>query len=205
MATSNIPGQFLNPAQISVGTISNDATESDQASLLVGGDVGGPWTDYMVFNRYTDNVHTYQLPVTSPDGFGGDTAAFVQLAAGTLVLAVEWTAARWGAQPYIPDPDLSNSDWVFLGKKPETAMAPLGPDGVTPLYRISGTYFYGHRKPDPKTLPNMVFPRPAWCQDAFDRSVPASILKQGIIDGGGKGGGKGGSNNGLLTGFVVTA
>jgi hypothetical protein len=196
------PGQYIQTAQISVEPLSAQCA-IDNAALLPDADIGGPWTDYMAYNRYVDDAHTYMLPVTSPDGFQGDSCAFVQLAASTLVLASEWTACRWGAQPYIPDPNLSDPDWVFLGKKPETAMTQLSPDGVTPLYRISGTYYYAHRNPNPKTLPDMVFPRPAWALDAFDRSVPTSILQGGIIDSGGKGGGKN-KNNGLLTGFVVT-
>jgi hypothetical protein len=72
------------------------------------------------------------------------------------------------------------------------------------LYRISGTYFYGHKNPSEKTFPDMVFPRPAWAEDGYDRSVPSSILQQGIINRvGGSAGGSSSNKRPLLTGFVV--
>ncbi len=194
------PGQFLQPASVSTQSDARDPVlPEDNNALVTGpGTQGGPWTDYQVFNRYIDDPHVYMAAVTSPDGFQKDSCAFVQLAASTLILACDWTAARWGTPPIIPDPDLKNESWIFLGKSPETAAPPLNSDGESPLYRISGTYYYGNRKPNPKTFPEMNFPRLGWVSTAVDRSLPEDILTQGMITQGTQSN----KNADLLTGFT---
>lgn len=132
-------------AVISVGTVTADGFDSqfigsiDQASIF---------TDYQIFNRYESDRHVYMMPIASPTGFAGGSAAFVQLAAPTLLWIADWTAARTNRKPVIPPPEfLADPNWILLDVMPETAMVNLTADGATPLYRISGCYIYGHRNP----------------------------------------------------------
>ena len=77
---------------------------NDLGGREVGGD--GIWNDYEIHEVYEQDRRTYQLPLCHPKGYHGQTAAFVQLAAPTLICSVDWTAAKMGAMPEAPNPDL---------------------------------------------------------------------------------------------------
>lgn len=138
------------------------------------------FTDYLQFNRYEKDSRRYMMGVASPSGFQGKTVAFVQLASPTLLWVCDWTTAKSGAQPEIPDPNPPDSNWVLLHEYPETANLVIYPDGRTPLYRVSGIYVYGHMAPDANTFKNVVFPRPPWLKDTFDRTIPLAKLTAGL-------------------------
>lgn len=159
----------------------------------------GIYTDYQIVNRYEDDPNLFMGGVTSPGGFQGASVCFVQLAAPTLVWVCDWTACRAGSKPKVPDPTPSDPDWVLLKKSPETPAEMLMPDGVSPLYRISGTYYYGHKDPQAaSTFDRMSFPRPPWLQDIDSRTVDDEMLETGLIDGSGGGGaGAGGDFGGV--------
>ena len=65
---------------------------------------------------------------------------------------------------------------------PEARMVTVGPDGVTPLYRISGTYVYGCTDPSDDVFSDVVYPRPPWLIDAFDRFVQFGQFEEHIIN-----------------------
>lgn len=152
-------------------------TRSDSAAV---------WTDYVITSRYEKDHHRYMLGNTSPDGFAGnsDTVSFVQLANSTLLWIVDWTACREKEKPKIPFPEqFSSSKWITLDEQFETGMIGVGPDGVTPIYRISGTYIYGHKSPNKFTNRDMQFPQPPWLkQGAFNREVDDGMFEHGIIN-----------------------
>jgi hypothetical protein len=50
------------------------------------------------------------------------------------------------------------------------------------LWRISGTYIYGHRRPNSQTILNVNFPRPPWAVDYINRTIPTSVLRRGLSD-----------------------
>lgn len=158
------------------------------------------WTDYKINNRYESDQHKYMAGITSPNGFGNQSVAFFQMASPTLLWICDWTAARWNEMPEIPDPyNPTDTDWVLLDIIPETAMITLAGDGITPLYRISGTYVFGHKNPRPNIFYHVNFGRAAWIQDVFQRFViPADVLEVKLMDtrtgaGGGGAGGFGGA------------
>ena len=140
------------------------------------------WEDYVAVNHYEWDYHRYMLGITSPKGFQKSRAAFVQLAAPTLLWIVDWSAARWNKQPTIPAPVLSDEDWVLLDEHYEPSMLVVGADGVTPFYRISGTYVYGQKNPDPDSFEQMNYTRTPWLQDKYDRSIPANEVEETIAD-----------------------
>lgn len=129
------------------------------------------WTDYEIENRYEYDYHRYMMGISSPNQFQGGKAAFVQLASPTLLWISDWTACRFYQQPTIPDPNepegQPNSDWVLLDIIPETFSVDLQADGVTPLYRISGIYVYGHKNPSTNVFNYIAFGRPAWLEDTL--------------------------------------
>jgi hypothetical protein len=177
-----ITGQQVTPsptATISVGVV-DFGNEPSKFTVPTTGQ--GIFTDYKVFSMYENPFHRYMLGITDPDGFQGESAAFVQLAAPTLLWVCKWTACRYHSQPIIPDPTSRDPNWVLLDKAYSPAMVTVGADGVSPLYRISGRYVYGHKKPNDDVLRNVSYPRPPWLEDVFDRSTPANTLDGNLLE-----------------------
>lgn len=140
------------------------------------------FTDYRIRNTYIHNLHRYMAGVTSPGGFQGSTAAFFQLAAPTLLWIADWTACRFNSQPDIPTLTTADSDWVLLGDTYETHNPQVGPDNSSPLYRITGQYIYGHKKPNADAINNVVFGIAPYLIDGFSRTMPASLRRRNLID-----------------------
>ncbi len=177
----NFGSQFSTNATVVIGNVGADGT-SPSSFILPNSDPLQVFTDCMTTNRYEKDGHVYMLPVSSPAGFAGISCAFVQLAAPTLIWIADWTVCCWTKQPPIPDPTPNSANWVLLDEHYEPAMIELGPDGITPLYRISGTYFYGCLNPNATTVKDIQFGRPPYVADTIDRSVPTSTLKQNLIN-----------------------
>jgi hypothetical protein len=173
--------QQVTVAQISIGNVSVDDEQAAYSDLALGGD--GIITDFRINGHYVKDRKRYMAGVSSPDGFRGNASAFFQLAAPTLLWVVDWTAAKSGAQPEIPDPDgLVNPDWVLIDEYYEPVNIVVGADAATPFYRLSGMYVYGLRRPSDKTVDDIVFGRPPWLQDLFGRTMPRSKLMVGLSD-----------------------
>lgn len=147
------------------------------------------WADYVINNRYEEDKHTYMMGVTSPTGFQqgssnnttNATVSFVQLASPTLLWIADWTVARFNEKPKIPNYDIGGG-WVLLDKHIEPGMLTVSADGATVLYRISGTYFFGHKNPSSKIQNDINFSRPPWLDDFVDRTVPDTMFEFNLID-----------------------
>jgi len=168
------------------------------ASVVVG-DVGGGgeayrarfrpspnsvFTDYMVENRYEVRPHVFAMPITKTFSFSfqESSTAFVQLAEQTVVWIADWTASRINARPDIPSSIPQGAGWVLLDRRYEPAMIIVGPDGRSPVHRVSGTFTYGRKRGHvfrPNTEPS--HPAPPWLDtDGIDRTLGKEV--QGIID-----------------------
>ena len=185
-------------------TIGEVTIDDGNGLFIPSANLSSIFTDYVCNQRFEQDRHVYMLPIASPTGFGGNTAAFVQLAAPTLLRIVDWTAARLNQQPVVPDPQSLDPDWILLDVLPETAMITVAVDGVTPLYRISGTHVYGHRRPSDFAYNNVTYARPPWLRDQFEfgRKMPLGNFQANLIDeiatgsvGGSVGAGAGGTFN----------
>lgn len=142
----------------------------------------GVWEDYFIQNSYDTDQHVFQLGVTTPTGFLGNTVAFVQTAAPTLIWTCDWLARKQGNVPSVPNPtELADGDWVLLHTTIEPAMVDVLPDGYTYVYTIHGTYWYGHANP---AKAQMFFPKAPWLVDTnpSGRAVNASMFESGLID-----------------------
>lgn len=139
----------------------------------------GVYTDYIIRNMYETDGHIYQMGITSPGGFQGNSVAFVQLAAATLLWICEWTAARFNSKPNIPNPTPSDPNWVLLDTMVEPVSLVLAADAATPYYRINGVYYYGHKNPAKAQL---TYGRPPWIVDKFDRFVTQDQLQSNLSD-----------------------
>ncbi len=172
-----------NPAVVTVGTVDFGSAGDTLAKYTADNraDTENP-VRYKVRNRYEDDRHIYMMGITSPNEFAGATAAFVQLANPTLLWISEWTLASFNRKPAIPNSDTMDNNWVLLDRHMDPYILTVGTDGVTPLYSISGMYVYGCRKPDPDAYKNMIFPRPVWLQDVFERKITITDFEQGIIN-----------------------
>ncbi len=169
-------------AIVTTETVSENVPTGDQAAQFLTANDRSIYTDYRVMNRFEADGHKYMLGITSPGGFNGGSAAFVQLAAKTLLWISDWTASRMGDFPIIPNPEPVDTSWVLLDEHVEPAQLSVAADGVTPFYRISGTYVYGHKNPAATTIRDIMFPRPPWLADAFPRTMSNSQMQQGIIN-----------------------
>lgn len=174
-----ISAQFVNSATVTLGEVSveNDAkfadpNENDEMTIF---------DDYRLSSRYEKDYHRYMMGISSPGGFQGASVAFVQLASPTLLLVVEWTVTQWSKQPPIPKNTIG-SDWVLLDEGLITKNVLVGANGVTPRYRISGQYVYGHKNPSAVIVENIEYSRPPWVEDVFDRTQPASTLTESLIN-----------------------
>lgn len=175
------PEQKTPTATITVGTVTLKDTRG-QYNDPPSGPPSVPLDDVLV-NRYEQDGHTYMMGISSPGGFSNSdgTVAFVRLASKTLLWIADWTTARIGQQPEIPDPESVSNDWVLLDGHIELHNLDVGVDGVSAMYRISGTYFYGHKNPGSALTTYVNYPRPVWLQDSFKRTIPLSKLKGGLI------------------------
>ncbi len=140
------------------------------------------WTEFIVNNHYESDQHRYMLGISSPNGFQGASVAFCQLTAPTLLWVADWTACRAGLVPNIPDPSLTDPEWVLLDKHFEPGTVTVVQDGITPLYRISGTYIYGHKNPSAAVYDQINFGRQPWIEDFATRQIYKSDLMDSLID-----------------------
>lgn len=175
----NYPTQKNTPnVTVEVGPVTTDDNDSlfDPAGLT-----GRVWTDYMINSRYEKDFRRYMLGVTAkPTQTNSPTVAFVQLANPTLLWVMDFTCSKLGGKPNIPSTDVGNL-WVLLDENIEPGMITLGPDGVSPLYRISGTYYFGHLRPSEELLSNVNFTRPPNVLNRPDRTVPTSLFQNDLI------------------------
>ncbi len=171
-------------SQIGVGQVEPD---DFNAHFIPQDNIGnGVWDDYYCVTRYEGDNHIYMMGITSPNGFIAQngqlaTASFVKLASKTLLIIVDWTAARWKDKPRIPDPTPKDTSWVLLDDWTETNHVNIAPDGETPYWRISGTYVYGHINPNAVTINNMNYPRPPWLDDFVNRTIPNAVLDKDLV------------------------
>jgi len=176
----------------------------------------GIWTDCQIINRYESDRRIYMMSLCFPRP-GGErilstagagvsqhstatisntssskpSVAFVQLGSPTLLWICDWTVCRTSAKPIAPDPDPGDSNWVLLDEWIEPVKIVVLDDAQTPVYRLSGTYFYGHTNPSANPIDNMNFPRPPWLQNAFSRNITKDMFDSGLSNDSGIAGGGG--------------
>ena len=158
---------------------SNPPTDGN-AQFAVQGDLG-IWEDWYVRNTYPLDNHRYQMPLTSPEGFQGATCAFVQLAAPTRLWICDWSCEYRtdpGDYPKYPRATPSIPNIVLLNTVLLPDMVTMGGDGVSAIYRISGTYYYGYKNPS-KVV--QYHGRPPWMSEKVPRKVVLAKQIQGII------------------------
>lgn len=180
-------------SEIRIGPVLPDDTD---AKFIEEG-LENVYMDYRIQSRYEKDPHVYMMPVSYPTSpaYGLSTApastplgtttsvSFVQLAAPTLIWLVDWTCSRANKKPDIPDPRISSEfGWVLLDEQYEPYMIAVGADGISPVWRISGTYVYGHNNPSVVTVDDLTFPRPPWLMDFVERNIPRSMLKYNLIN-----------------------
>lgn len=171
----------MTDADVIIGQVQFDDAA---AKFIPNNNQEGVYTDYHVIHRYESDRHTYMAGITSPGGFQNSKAAFFRLAAPTLLWIADWTALRFGDQPKAPDPyNLTNANWILLDVIPETKNIVVGPDGITPVYRISGVYVYGHKNPSDDVFDDVQYPRPPWLDSTgILRRVAEDAIIPGLIE-----------------------
>lgn len=181
----------IGPVLVTVGPV--DPTDS--LAQYADGDAEACWEDYIVENHYEGDQHRYAIPVAYPGGYSLSTQpssnqytppriGIVQLASPTLFWICDWTAKRTAKKPTIPPQRATNPNWVLLDAHIGTYHKEVVIDGVTPVWRISGTYVYVHLNPSRDVINNAEFGRPPWLQDvnSADRKNNTSLYENGISE-----------------------
>lgn len=163
----------------------------DQEAELVE-EVDSIYDEYIITSKYEKDYHRYLMGIAYNSDYSLTTNTgtslqqsypIVQLASPTLIWIVDWTCARVNKQPEIPDPFLSNNyAWVLMDEHYEPFMISIATDGVTPVWRLSGTYVYANANPSSITVKDLLFPLPPWLKEFAKRLIPENLLKHGIID-----------------------
>lgn len=159
----------------------------DTNSIYSDPDGTGTWQHFVIWNHYEKDRKIYQLGISSPGGFQGQSVAFVQLAAPTLLWICDWSLARVGSPPIVPDPLPEVSSWVLLDDWWTTEPIEVaGADGVLPSFLITGTYIYGHPNPQNNTNQHVIYPITPWLDGTIltgtVRTVPDALLTKGLAD-----------------------
>lgn len=158
----------------------------DDLSLYNQEDSESVITDFEIHHHYERDLHLYMMGIASPQGFQGNRAAFVQLASPTLMWIADWTGARFLEKPMVPDPISVSSEWVLMDVWMNPAQIVIGQDGTTPLFRLTGTYIFGHQNPGPNFYSNVSFPVAPWFTSTGFvslRSINAGDLdKTGLLE-----------------------
>ncbi len=167
-------------------TIEEEVIEADDEDALFqsSGNDNSIWNECIVLNRYEQDMHRYMTGVTSPGGFNGGKAVFFQLATPTILWIADWTVYKSNDTPETPDPNPSDSNWVYLGAFPaESANLTIAPNGRSGRFRLSGTYVYGHLNPPASVWDLVTFGKPPWLQGGvLPRRITQDKLVHGIID-----------------------
>ena len=167
-------------AQVLIGTVEPDGTSKFQGQ--------GTTADFLIKNRYERDGHRYMLGITSPGNSPSNgSVAFVQLAYDTVLWISDWTACQWSTQPQIPNYTSYNPNWILLDTHFEPAQIALAADGLTPIYRITGTYIYGKTNPSNIIVNDITFARPPYIANNIPLNMPASKLTSNLISQGGRG------------------
>lgn len=172
---------------LTTGSFLVTGSTTDSNCLYAAPDGEGIWENFVIHNHYEKDRKIYQLGITSPAGFAGQSVAFVQLAAPTLLWICDWAIIREGTAPIVPDPNPEVSSWVLLDDWWDTD--PIQVADATaqiPSYAISGTYIYGNTNPANKTNQNIVYPIAPWINvnviTSDLRTVSDALLTKGLID-----------------------
>jgi hypothetical protein len=112
--------------------------------------VGNLYTHYRIDIRYEMIESVLQMPVAEPGGFSFPEripAEFVQVAAPYGRKVIAWTAERLGGWPELPAKANFSSNDVYIREDVTPATPEPMPGGTDLVFRVSGTYFYGLRRP----------------------------------------------------------
>lgn len=138
--TSSLQGFGLNTQPAStLSTVPQlpDYTPAYQSTLTTG-----MYDDYPVRSRYVTDMGVIQLPVTSSDP--NVTAVFIQMHAPIAKRIVDMDVSSTGSRPQLPqDPALTDSNQVLLSSELAPDAMNLSGDGITPTWRMRGSYEIG--------------------------------------------------------------
>lgn len=174
--------QNVTPATVTVGAV---PTTDNLAQFLQPAVDESMFSNTEITNRYVNRLRRYMASVTSPAGFNGQSAAFFQLGAPTLLWIADWTVSRFNTMPTVPDPTPQDDDWVLLARYQELPKTIVNPgDGTTQFFRITGTYVYGKKTPSADVIDDMSWPRPAWISAAAfpSRRPGVDLYESDLID-----------------------
>lgn len=158
-------------------TVDDTATATMDPSA-VGNSV---FDEFIINSRFEGDNHRYMMGITSETPFQGASVAFCQLASPTVLWIADWTCLVNGTIK-IPDPEASSQDWILLDAHLEPAAVVQNIDGETPIYRISGTYVYGHKNPKSSITQNVIIPRMPWVvEGVFQTTILAANLDNTLL------------------------
>lgn len=115
---------------------------------------------YLIESHYHDDSGRRPLPATgvasraaSLTGGGmppgqGRRASIVTVSGGLTTLVVTWAASRTGMPPVLPAKESADPNFVYIDGDIIPAQVRIAGDGYSPIYAVSGSYYYTALNPD---------------------------------------------------------
>ncbi len=155
-------------------TIFLTAVLPDDAGDYDSTDPQGPYSEFQMRTRYEPDTQTVVLATAK----SGAPAAAVQLGEQTMTAIVEWSAERYASVPQIPPTDTGDPNAIFLRSEFNPEEVELAADGTTPIYKLSGRYYYSYLD---QSKAQLNFPTPSYMDPgvaATLTAIPSSMFTQ---------------------------
>jgi hypothetical protein len=95
-----------------------------------------------------------------------------------MTAIIEWSVERYNELPQLPPTDAGDPNLVYLRAEFNPEEVELAGDGVTPVYKLSGRYYYSFLDASKVSIQ---FPTPAYMDLSVAAAlspIPASVFSQ---------------------------
>jgi hypothetical protein len=142
--------------------------------------------DFQMRNHFEKDGLTFAGSNTSPVPFGGSLISVIRVGAPRIIWVCEWTSCRMALEPQVPDPASQPPGWTLLDVHVTAAHVSMGPNGIDPVYRVSGVYVYVKGIAADDVFDDVTYAKAPWVREgAFSRRVSASRVRKDYMAGGG--------------------
>jgi len=127
-------------------------------------------------------VKDYIPPWTGKEPTTTDpTTVVIQLFQPSMRSVVTFQIERYGCMPEVPDPTPTLDGYVLLSTVISPLNLDIAPDGLTPIYRISGRYEYSlvYGAAQPENIPFSVPAGIAW-GESYINTTPDEVIRGAI-------------------------
>ena len=117
-------------------TVVPEVDPDEESALYADDGTPGTYDHYTLVSTYRHDSGKVALPSTKK----GEKKAEVQLYNESMDLTVEFSCARVGGPPVVPDPNEASDELMYKRGSVSAHQIELAGDGVTPIYRVDGLF-----------------------------------------------------------------